>query len=253
MAMLRWGVLSAALVGCTVCHAVVDSLPRPPPDNSGSTTTPYLVSVGVRIPQNQADEIERLVWAVSDVDHPQYGKFLTREEIRHLRAASPRELNEVVQWLRASGCTPATVVPALDAVEAQCPSKPMAAANSRMDELVDYVYARRISSQTQRTQNQDDAIPTPTPTPTLNEDPLTTSTGTNRHGGELEANHPCAVPNNGTPARQRAFYTLPQTQRGSNSSNLQMVWGCGTFGVNLKGVYLCVCVSYPSTSLLQRA
>ena len=36
----------------------------------------------------------------------------------------------------------------------------------------------------------------------------------------------------GTPLSQRAFYGIPESERGINESNLQMVWGPGTFGAN---------------------
>lgn len=38
----------------------------------------------------------------------------------------------------------------------------------------------------------------------------------------------------GTPTLQRKLYGIPEDLKGSNKTNLQMVWGPGTFGVNLK-------------------
>ena len=167
-----------------------------------ATAAPLSITVGVRLPSAQVGEIERIFWEVSNPSSALHQQYLSLESVRRLRAADPGEVGEVQAWLGSVGCTQVALSPAGDSLSAQCPVRPVPVAGSKVDELVDYVHSHGSSAETS-------TLP---------------QTATGAVGSPR--------PNLGTPVRQREFYSIPESQRSTNETNAQMVWGCGTFGVN---------------------
>jgi hypothetical protein len=167
------------------------------------------VRVGVRRTPEGLAELERLFWAIATPGTPEFQQYLSPAQLLSLRASSPGDTAAVVGWLRAAGCEGAAVVETGDAVTASgCPERPLTP--TALAEVVEFVHVAG---------------------PSRVETAVTSHAATTT-GRDQPPRPPPAPPNLGTPARQRDFYALPQDQRSHNASNLQMVWGCGTFGVN---------------------
>ena len=186
------------------------------------------VVVLVRRPAAATAEIERRFWAVADPAGPDYASYLSAAELLPLRAAPPASLAAVVSWLQGpeAGCARTLVSETQDAVEGHgcaraheqpggAGQRPAALEAAGTVDFVHWAAAARPAPP---------APPPPRPA--------------NLHRGGAVATAAAAssmLPklNNGTPARQRAFYGLPAAQAtATNATNLQMVWGCGTFGVS---------------------
>jgi hypothetical protein len=182
------------------------------------------VTVGVRMPASQAQEIERKFWAVSDTSSSEYQQYLSRQQLRQLRAADPAEAAEVRGWLRGLGCGSVRMTEARDAAHAVCPVRPQPMPGTRVEKLIDYVHVHGGAS-------TDDLSPRQQRHPTV----VGTSNGqlpAVEPRSQPRAEKPAEKPNFGTPVRQRQFYSLPESVHGTNNTNMQMVWGCGSFGVN---------------------
>ena len=191
---------------CTAVMATFSSLLLQSTATSG---TP--VRVGVRRTAAGLAELDRLFWAISEPGNPLYQRYLTPAQLAQLRASAPADIDQVVSWLREAGCQSPVVVETGDAVTAaHCPAHPLTPPES-LAAVVEFVHVARTPSDVNLgSQHVGDQVPTVRTPP------------------------PPSLPhaNLGTPARQRDFYALPQSQRSQNATNLQMVWGCGTFGVN---------------------
>lgn len=170
------------------------------------------VRVGVRRTAANLAELERLFWAISEPGNPQYQQYLTPAQLSVLRASASADTAAVVAWLHEAGCDSPTVVQTGDAVTAaHCPASHLLTPPESLASVVEFVHVDGASS------NADlGSFHVAHEAPTMAQ----------------QAQSPPPQVNLGTPARQRDFYALPQSQRSRNSSNLQMVWGCGTFGVN---------------------
>eukprot|EP01047_Picozoa_sp_COSAG01_P007752 COSAG01_NODE_297_length_19258_cov_8.905110_12_plen_491_part_00 len=188
-------------------------------NNNMAAAAAAAVTVGVRMPASQAQEIERKFWAVSDTSSSEYQQYLSRQQLRQLRAADPAEAAEVRDWLRGMGCGSVRMTEARDAAHAVCPVRPQPMPGTRVEKLIDYVHVHGGAS-----------------TANLSPRQQRHSTVVGTSNGQLPAVEPGSQqqrrPNFGTPVRQRQFYSLPESVHGTNNTNMQMVWGCGSFGVN---------------------
>ncbi len=171
---------------------------------AGTDSAGVVVRVGVRRTAASLAELDRLFWAVSTPGTPEYQQFLSPSELRALRASAPEDAVLVQAWLRDEGCDAAAVADTGDAVTARCPTPPTIPRS--LTDVAEFVHVTRSA----------DSATEPSPNP---------------FSASASATDPPAM-NLGTPARQRDFYSIPQAQRSTNKTNLQMVWGCGTFGVN---------------------
>jgi tripeptidyl-peptidase-1 len=201
--MLRLALLAAAAFGPTAAAV------------AGPGSEALAVRVGVRRTPASLRELERLFWAVATPGTPEYQQYLSPEQLRELTTAASADTTLVVAWLREAGCDDPVLAETGDAVtSARCPA-PTPVAPAGLAEVVEFVHATTCATPLS-------ARTTPRPV-------ISSIDSDGRHR-RLQQQPP--RPNLGTPARQRDFYAIPQTQHSTNKSNLQMVWGCGTFGVN---------------------
>ena len=178
-----------------------------------SATSGTPVRVGVRRTVAGLAELDRLFWAISEPGNPLYQQYLTPAQLAKLRASARADTDQVVAWLREAGCDSPEVVETGDAVTAaHCPGHPPLTPPKSLAAVVEFVHvvARMPSGPSLDSRRVGGRVPTV----------------------RAPLSPPPPPANLGTPARQRDFYALPQSQRSQNASNLQMVWGCGTCGVN---------------------
>eukprot|EP01128_Nolandella_sp_AFSM9_P003646 TRINITY_DN158_c0_g2_i1.p1 TRINITY_DN158_c0_g2~~TRINITY_DN158_c0_g2_i1.p1 ORF type:complete len:766 (-),score=246.79 TRINITY_DN158_c0_g2_i1:120-2177(-) len=77
------------------------------------------IYVALKHDEKQLDVLEKKFWSVSDPDHPDYGNYLTRDEVSSL-IAPPRENAEaVMQWLRSSGAVHVELLSSNDVIHAR--------------------------------------------------------------------------------------------------------------------------------------
>lgn len=100
----------ALLATAAVASArVFDQLPTVP--QGWKKTAPALaadkLSLKIGLKQQHAEALEQTVLAISSPGHPDYGKHLSREELRRFVAPSTQATDEVTSWLAGYGITPA--------------------------------------------------------------------------------------------------------------------------------------------------
>merc|ERR1719450_1863408 len=83
-------------------------LERPPPEHL------MTIVVAVRVDEDRRSELERVFWEVSDPDHANYGKHLSRDEVTELLAVPEERAERVRAYFVSQGATEAVVSPNRD-------------------------------------------------------------------------------------------------------------------------------------------
>lgn len=104
--MRSWSLLTAALAVATA--RIFDRVPSVP--EGWRLASPGLpsdvVTLKISLKQQRADALEQAVLAMSTPSNPEYGKHLSREELRRYVAPTTRAIDEVASWLASHGITP---------------------------------------------------------------------------------------------------------------------------------------------------
>ena len=164
--------------------------------------------VGVRQSEAGLKQLETKFWQVSDPAHPSYLQYLPLASINGMLAPTPEDIHATRVWMEESGMCDGEISQNVDTLhcktsDANAPAPPP----PNLHSVVDFVF-------------------------------------TQTHGGSaagargFQTKHhkrKAGVGVAGTPTLQRTIYGIPEALKGTNKThNLQMVWGPGTFGVNLK-------------------
>jgi len=88
---------------------------EPPADHSVG------LSVIVRLDEEQRADLERTFWEVSDPKHANYGKFLSRDEVREMIDVPQDRLERIQDYLTSHGCTDINTASQRDVVSVACP------------------------------------------------------------------------------------------------------------------------------------
>lgn len=83
-------------------HRTSSSFP-PEWNDLGLSSPNAAIDFNLYLPQQHLQELERLFWAVSDPQSPQYQEFKTREEIIDLVSPRDERVEPLISWLLANG------------------------------------------------------------------------------------------------------------------------------------------------------
>lgn len=89
---------------------------KPPADYS------VALSVMVHVDDERRADLERVFWEVSDPNHANYGKHLSRDQVTELLAVPQDRVDRIQQYLAGHGCTDVNVEPQQDVVSVVCPA-----------------------------------------------------------------------------------------------------------------------------------
>eukprot|EP00029_Vermamoeba_vermiformis_P010654 TRINITY_DN5658_c0_g1_i1.p1 TRINITY_DN5658_c0_g1~~TRINITY_DN5658_c0_g1_i1.p1 ORF type:complete len:720 (-),score=191.89 TRINITY_DN5658_c0_g1_i1:67-2226(-) len=79
--------------------------------------------VTIHLKQRNLDQLDRVFNAVTDPDSPEYGKYLTMDQVTSIVAPLTEALNTVTAWLKANGAERIDVVNNKDVIKAYLPKK----------------------------------------------------------------------------------------------------------------------------------
>lgn len=98
------GLALSALGARTSGFLVKESVSLPNGWVKHSTPSPdHVISLRIGLPQSNFRALERILYEVSDPDHPRYGQHLSKAEVDELVAPYPHSLNAVNDWLATHG------------------------------------------------------------------------------------------------------------------------------------------------------
>jgi subtilase family serine protease len=161
------------------------------------------VLVGLRHPAGAVVELEQTFWDVADPTHARYQQYLTVQEIGAIVRPTAATLAATKEWLTTLGATSFELTPTGDSLRAtiatvsKAPHVPVALRAQHVD------YAMLLAP----VEHEADEATAPVP---------------------RAAAH--AMDSTLGPAAQKKAYSVPAGLVATNATNLQMVWGTGTFG-----------------------
>eukprot|EP00039_Didymoeca_costata_P018701 m.334600 g.334600 ORF g.334600 m.334600 type:complete len:596 (-) comp17395_c0_seq1:103-1890(-) len=165
----------------------------------------HATTVGIRQSEARLAELEKEFWAVATPGNAKFRKYITDPTVLwQFLAAEDEDIQFSLQWLEQQGCSNCVLrAHTKDAAQCDCPDL----SDTPKPSVLDFLYQ-------------------PSDKGTIN--PILTSETVQR-----KRKQPSALPpNHGTPSRQKESYGIPADIKADHASNLQEVWGCGTFGVN---------------------
>lgn len=181
-----------------------------------------LIKVTLALKQNSISALEELTLRISDPDSPLYRKHLSIEDIRKIIGISETEFKILKMWLEGKlGAKNTVLLPSGDAVSTMIPkymaqmlyndihyhTKFLGDKYSSVMDIIEIVLSKDISTK---------KVSQPRSIRTYVKNPQATE----------------ATPN----LQKQQVYKMDINLKGSNSSNVQMVWGPGTFGVSKKDI-----------------
>ena len=92
---------------------------RPPADWTvvSSASSSERIHFFLSLPQRNLNELERRFWAVSEPDSPEYGQFLSVDEIQSLVSPPLSERQTLIDWLVAEGVDSSNILDYGDSIE----------------------------------------------------------------------------------------------------------------------------------------
>jgi len=70
-----------------------------------SPSHPVSLLIHLKHTKDQVEELEKHFWSVSDPDHEDYGKHLTKDQVTNIVAHPEAKIREIIQWLSTGSAT----------------------------------------------------------------------------------------------------------------------------------------------------
>jgi len=194
--------------------AAPSSFASPINDVSSSQSPLMKTFVGIRRSDAGMAALEKRFWQVADPKSNQFRKFMTLNQLKPMLESTSDDVSNAQTWAVNLGCNQCELNgETKDSMVCLCPAK--------TDETFLQMSAA-TDSKVATTTTSIDFVYQASNKPVTN--PF------RRNPSSKLKYQPTA--NTGTPDRQKQSYNIPANLVATNSTNLQEVWGCGTFGVN---------------------
>jgi len=195
------------------------------PELNSTRTAPPSLLLGLKHSAAAREELDRMFWAVADPAQPET-QLEGPEAIRAITQVDPEIVEAATAWLREQGCDMRTlrISRTGDAIEvAWPPGAGLTQAPKAPAAVADYLILKG-------------AVAEPALRHRLSSRP--SGKGLSRSAGSSMG-----------PTGQKAAYGVPPSLKGTNSSNLQMVYGTGTFGYREDDIAMFFNTYAPSSSV----